>query len=125
MHITSTNFDEPIARTLVQNSTNTLSIHGFSSTDKLTYVSGLDTAMVNRIKTSLVAAGYKVADPPAYLAGTSLNNICNDNLNHAGVQIEVSTGLRSSFFEALTSKGLRTTTPEFTKYTDAIKAALV
>ena len=125
LHITSTNFDEPIARSLVQSSKKTLSIHGFSSSEKLTYVSGLDTAMVNKIKASLTAAGYQVADPPGYLAGTSQANIANDNVSQAGVQIELSTGLRATFFSALTSKGLQSKTPEFTKYVNAIKAGLV
>lgn len=125
LHITSTNFDEPTARALAHNSTKTLSIHGYSSSDKITYVSGLDTVMVNKIKASLTAAGFQVADPPGYLAGTSPLNIANDNLSHAGVQIELSTGLRSTFFAGLTSKGLQTKTAEFTKYTNAIKSALV
>jgi len=125
LHITSTNFDEPIARTLAHSSTKTLSIHGFASSDKLTYVSGLDTVTVNKVKAKLTAAGFQVADPPGYLAGTSPLNITNDNLSHAGVQIELSTGLRSTFFSGLTSKGLQTKTPEFTKYTNAIKSALV
>ncbi|WP_286946229.1 poly-gamma-glutamate hydrolase family protein [Acetobacterium sp. UBA5834] len=125
LHITSTNFDEPIARSLVQSSKKTLSVHGYSSSEKLTYVSGLDTTMVNKVKESLTAAGYQVADPPGYLAGTSQANIANDNLNHAGVQIELSTGLRATFFSALTSKGLQSKTPEFSKYVNAIKAGLV
>lgn len=125
LHITSTNFDEPVARSLVESDQKTLSIHGFSSSDKLTYVSGLDSTMVNKVKASLIAAGFQVADPPANLAGTSVTNICNDNLNHAGVQIELSNGLRSSFFAGLTTKGLQIKTSEFTKYTNAIKAAIV
>lgn len=125
LHITSTNFDEPIARTLVQSSKKTLSIHGYAGSEKVTYVSGLDTTMVNKVKTSLKAAGFQVADPPGYLAGTSLANIANDNISHAGVQIELSSGLRSTFFTDLSSKGLQTKTPQFTKYVNAIKSALV
>lgn len=125
LHITSTNFDEPVALNLVQSDNRTLSIHGFASSDKLTYVSGLDIDMVNKIKTSLIAAGYQVADPPGNLAGTSKSNICNSNLNEAGVQIEISAGLRSTFFSALNSKGLQTKTAEFTKYTNAIKSAII
>lgn len=125
LHITSTNFDEPIARTLVHNSKRTFSIHGYSGSEKITYVSGLDTTLVNKVKSSLKAAGFQVADPPDNLAGTSLSNIANDNLSHAGVQIEISNGLRSTFFSGLTSKGLQTKTPEFTKYVNAIKSALV
>ncbi|MDD2371043.1 MAG: poly-gamma-glutamate hydrolase family protein [Firmicutes bacterium] len=124
LHITSTHFDEPIALNIVKNSKKTLSIHGFSSTTKLTYVGGLDKVLVNKVKTRLKAAGFKVADAPIALAAINTNNITNKNLSKAGVQIELSTALRSSFFSSLTTTGRKTKTTTFYKYTNAIKAAL-
>ncbi len=124
LHITSTHFDEPIAISMVKNSKKTLSIHGFSSTSKLTYVGGLDKVLVNKVKTKLKAAGYRVADAPTSLAALSLYNIANKNLSRAGVQIEVSSALRASFFSSLSTSGRQTKTTQFYKYTNAIKAAL-
>lgn len=125
LHITSTNFDEPAARSLVQKSTKTLSIHGFSDSAKLTYIGGSDKIMIEKVKASLTAAGFTVADAPSYLGGTDADNICNDNLNKAGVQIELSSALRTSFFSNLTTTGRQTKTTEFSKYSNAIKAGLV
>lgn len=124
LHITSTNFDEPIALDLVKNSNNTLSIHGFSSTTKLTYIGGLDKTLVAKVKTKLKAAGFLVADAPINLAGLETTNISNRNLRKAGVQIEVSSALRASFFSSLSTAGRETKTTQFYKYTNAIKAAL-
>ena len=125
LHITSTQFDEPVARSLVRNSRKTISVHGFASPKKLTYVSGRDVVMVNAVKASLTTAGFIVSDPPTSMAGTSPLNICNDNLNNAGVQIEVSSALRETFFASMTTAGRQTKTSTFVTYTDAIRSALV
>ncbi|KAF0092381.1 MAG: phage replication protein [Fusobacteria bacterium] len=124
LHITSTNFNEPIALDLVQKSRNTLSIHGFSSTSNLTYIGGLDKTLVAKVKTKLKAAGFVVADAPINLAGLETTNITNRNLRKAGVQIEISSSLRASFFSSLTTAGRETKTTQFYKYTNAIRAAL-
>ncbi|KAF0092478.1 MAG: hypothetical protein FD141_662 [Fusobacteria bacterium] len=120
LHITSTIFDEPIAISLVQSKSRTLSIHGFSGSSKLTYVGGLDKTMVANITISLQNAGFAVATAPSNLGGTSTSNIVNKNSRNAGVQIELSTAQRASFFSSLTSSGRNTKTAEFYKYTKAI-----
>lgn len=125
LHITATNFDEPVAISLVQKSTKTLSVHGFSSTAKLTYVGGLDKILVAKVKASLTAAGFKVADAPLAISATNTSNICNKNIYHKGVQIEMSTALRASFFSSLSTSGRQTKTTTFYKYTNALKTALV
>ena len=120
LHITSTKFDEPIAISLVQSKSRTLSIHGFSGSSKLTYVGGLDKTMIANITISLQNAGFAVATAPSNLGGTSTSNIVNKNSSNAGVQIELSTAQRASFFSSLTSSGRNTKTAEFYKYTKAI-----
>ncbi|CZQ92681.1 Hypothetical protein Tpal_1528 [Trichococcus palustris] len=124
LHIEATNFDEPIALALVQNSERTLSIHGFTCSARITYVSGLDKVLVGKVKKILKAAGFKVADAPQELAGISALNICNKNIPKAGVQIEVSSAQRSKFFASMDRIGRETTTPAFVAYTDAIEMAL-
>lgn len=124
LHITSTRFNEPGALELVAASSKTLSIHGFSSTTRLTYVGGIDKTLVARVKARLKAAGFRVADAPTKLAGQLTTNITNRNLRKAGVQIEVSSAQRASFFKSLTTSGRTSKTTTFYKYTNAIKAAL-
>ncbi len=96
LHLTSTNFDEPRARNLVAKSTQTLAIHGCGGTNQaITYVGGLDTELGREIKSSLQAAGFKVAAAPARLAGTAQANICNSNHINKGVQLELSSPMRT------------------------------
>lgn len=95
LHITSTKLNEPIARSLVAKSTKTLSVHGCGGTSQaLTYVGGLDTTLNKKVKSSLQAAGFKVASAPSRLGGTARTNICNSNSIHKGVQLELSSPMR-------------------------------
>lgn len=96
LHITSTNFNEPTARNLVAKSTKTLSIHGCAGTSQaLTYLGGLDTTLGQKVKASLQAAGFKVSTAPSSLGGQARANICNSNSIHKGVQLELSSSMRS------------------------------
>lgn len=96
LHITSTKFDEPIARRLVAKSTRTLAIHGCGGTSQaITYVGGLDKTLGKKVKASLQAAGFKAASAPTRLAGTARANICNSNSIHKGVQLELSGPMRT------------------------------
>lgn len=124
LRITSTNFDEPIGRNLVEESDRTLSIHGFTGSTELTYVGGRDKHMVDRLKKSLAAAGFEVADAPMRLAATDVLNICNDNALKAGAQIEISAAQRLQFFSGLDEEGRDKTTNTFTDYTQAVEDAL-
>ncbi len=95
LHITSTNFNEPTARSLVAKSTKTLAIHGCVGTSQVTYLGGLDTSLGKKIKSSLQAAGFKVLSAPSGLGGTARTNICNSNSIHKGVQLELTTSMRN------------------------------
>ncbi|MGB7472684.1 poly-gamma-glutamate hydrolase family protein [Trichococcus sp.] len=124
LRITSTNFDEPIARALVQESDRTLSIHGFAGSSELTYVGGRDKELVAQLKKGLTAAGFEVADAPMKLAATDDWNICNNNTRKAGAQIEISSSQRLKLFESLDEAGRETTTSAFEAYTTAIETSL-
>ena len=119
LHITSTNYDEPIALNLVGKSSKTISIHGCVGESKETYIGGLDTELAQKIKENLQAAGFIVTNPPASLGGIEESNIANRNLNGRGLQVEVSKVLRESFFN---STG--TTTDVFDNYVSALDKAL-
>lgn len=124
LRITSTNFDEPIAQTMVQESHSTLSIHGFAGSGELTYVGGRDKELVAQLKKSLTAAGFEVTDAPLKLAATDDLNICNNNVRKAGAQIEISSSQRLKLFESLDEAGRETTTSAFEAYTTSIETAL-
>lgn len=116
VHLTSTKFDEPIARALVAKSTQTLAIHGCGRTSKtVTYVGGRDKTLGKEVKASLKEAGFKVATPPSGIGGKYRSNIVNRNRINKGVQLELSPSMRSKLMhnDAL-----------FDKYVNALVSAL-
>lgn len=119
LHITSDNFDEKTARDLVAKSKLTVSLHGCTGTDKITYLGGLDTALGKQIQKSLTAAGFIVKPAPADMAGLNTLNIVNSNLSQKGVQLEMTRGLRDSFLS-------QTTRPSasLTKYAAALNKGI-
>jgi len=124
-HITATLYNEPIGRNLVESSMRTLSIHGCDGVDKFTYVGGLDKGLAEKVKKNLVAAGFTIKTAPKNLDASDPINIVNSNGSGQGVQIELSRGLRESFYEDLTESGRQNKTEAFYQYVAAIKAALV
>ncbi len=119
LHITSDNFDEKTARDLVAKSKLTLSLHGCSGTDKITYLGGLDTALGKQIQKALTAAGFIVKPALPGLQGINPQNIANSNLNKKGVQLELTKGLRDSF---LSSTNIATAA--LTKYSAALNKGI-
>jgi len=115
LHITSTNFDEPIARRLVAKSTKTLSIHGCTGTSQITYLGGLDKTTGQKVKTALQAAGFRVSTAPSRLAGTARTNICNSNTINKGVQLELTKSMRNY---------LGSNSTAFNRYTTALANAI-
>jgi phage replication-related protein YjqB (UPF0714/DUF867 family) len=99
LHITSTNFDEPLALDLVSAAETALAIHGASGDEEVVYVGGLDGALVGLLEAELRSAGFSVQDPPPALAGTSGANIVNLTRSGGGVQVELTRGLRERMFD--------------------------
>lgn len=126
LHITSTHFDEPQALELVAAADYVISWHGAAGDDVVTYLGGLDTEIGQRIAEALEAAGFTVASGGTELGGTNPLNICNRGARAMGVQMELSNGLRSSFFEDFTRAGRESgvRTASFYAYVTAIQTAL-
>lgn len=127
LHITSTNFDEPTCEDIVGESTRTIAIHGCGETSSIVYVGGRDTTLRAAVATALSNAGFTVStNPPSNLAGTSTSNICNRNAIGAGVQLEISKGLRLQMMTSLSSTSGRASSKTTTFYTfvNAIRGVL-
>ncbi|MFD7429061.1 poly-gamma-glutamate hydrolase family protein [Streptomyces sp. NPDC059818] len=128
LHITSTNFDEPMATALVTATKRCLSFHGFVGTDGVpeTALGGLDTGLVASLTASLTAAGFRVITTPSEIGGTDPANICNTTSSGAGVQLEMSRALRNSFFPGANTRPIRDAglrTEAFYRYAAAVRAA--
>ena len=118
LHVTSTRFNEPVARSLVTQSNKTLSIHGCTGDRAVTYVGGQDTNLGKKIKASLRVSGFKVLTPPKHLDGKNPKNICNKNASGKGVQLELTIPLRKQF---VSDSG---PTDTFYRYAAAVSKAL-
>lgn len=98
LHITSTDFDEPLGCALVADASVVVAIHGrLDGSDRETiWLGGLDAPLVQFLATELAAAGFKtwVSDGP--LAGRDRGNICNRGKSGAGVQLELPRTLRDA-----------------------------
>lgn len=105
LHITSTRFNEPLCLALVASAERAVAIHGENSDEKVVFLGGRDEVGVRRLGDVLKQHGFCVRTHKSpRLQGTNLANICNRGRAQAGVQIELSSGLRRSFFRSLSSK---------------------
>lgn len=126
LHITSTHFDEPTCLRLLESTITVLTIHGESSNDPVVYAGGLDYRLLETLTSALTTSGYSVrrhASP--HLQGNSVRNICNAGLGGAGVQLELSRGLRASFFADLSSVGRKVQTDRLSRFVTCIRDAVL
>jgi phage replication-related protein YjqB (UPF0714/DUF867 family) len=101
LHVTSANYDDPIALKLVQNARRCISVHGCSDYDangKL-QIGGLDTEFDEILLEELTLAGIpaEITTNPA-LNGSDPANICNRTQIGGGAQLEMGTSYRASLF---------------------------
>lgn len=100
LHVTSENFDEPVAMDLVANSSIVVAVHGRTDRDDplTSWIGGLDTSLRDRIVRALrlngFVAGARVKGEA--LAGASAGNICNHGKRRAGVQLEIPRSVRDA-----------------------------
>jgi len=125
LYIASTNFDEPRCLELVQAADHVVAIHGGRGEEPVTFLGGRDTRLGQHICVELERYGYNVrAHGTPELQGMAATNICNRGRRGAGVQLELSSGLRETFFESLTAAGRRKPTYELTKFAGLVRAGL-
>lgn len=125
LHITSATFDEPTGLRVASQSEYVVAIHGCSEATIVVYVSGRDKELEARVRERLVEAGFQVGESPsARLKGKHPRNLCNRGRRGAGLQLEVSAGLRSIMFRHAGGESGGRTTPVFDRFTRAVRQAL-
>ncbi len=126
LHITSTLFDEPRCIDLVTASPFAITVHGEDSRGETVFLGGLDKALRNRLRDSLVAKGFNVCTHEnSSLQGCAKENICNRAKSKRGVQMELSIGLRLSFFKSFkTRRGRRSMTERFEQFVAAVRRSI-
>lgn len=129
LHITSTRFDEPKLRYVLDGARTAVSIHGAAGThERLTQIGGRNRALKERIADSLDRHGFNVVEAQDRLDAQSPNNAVNRVLL-GGVQMELSLGLRDSFLRGglntrTDRENLRNRTKVFERYVSAVRRAL-
>jgi phage replication-related protein YjqB (UPF0714/DUF867 family) len=127
LHITSTRFDEPECLALVANTEAVLTLHGEASDRgvEVVFLGGLDGLLSERVHRALREVQFEVrphAEPR--LHGFDPSNLCNRGWSGAGVQLELSRGLRRTFFASLTESGRAEPTARFHAFASAVRSAL-
>ncbi|MET0252508.1 MAG: poly-gamma-glutamate hydrolase family protein [Terrimicrobiaceae bacterium] len=101
LHVTSTNYNDPIALKLVQISKRCLSLHGLSDTaaNGKIQLGGRDEELRSIVLEELTRAGIPAAiSDDEDTNGSNLDNICNKTTSGAGVQLEMGFAYRASLF---------------------------
>lgn len=116
VHITSNRYDEPRCVDIVRRSDVTVSIHGCRTEEPVAYVGGLDHALKQSIADEFNRRGVKALTEDHIYPADVPENICNRNKRGAGVQIELSAGLRaSSTLMNECAEGIRTCLKKLTR----------
>ena len=115
LHITSTNFDEPRCLELISKCEVVISVHGLESQEERVDVGGRDKELRDSICKVLSDSGFSAqAVSKGDHAAISAANICNRGSKNAGVQLEITSGLRV----ALRRRS------EIVRFADAIRSAI-
>ena len=126
LHITSTYFDEPRVISLLRKSKFAITVHGRNKEDQIVYVGGLHLQLKKQIVSALKRAGFRAThqDYPSF-KGLNTKNICNLGQSKSGVQLEISRGLRETFFKSSMENGEVGRTKCFNKFIGAVRSVLL
>lgn len=125
LHITSANFDEPAGFAVMRRAQVVVTVHGEKGDDEVVYIGGLNASLKSSVRASLEPFGYVVNEHSnPLLQGLHVQNICNIGVNGAGLQLELTEGLRASFFKSLTHAGRKKPTARLFEFSRLVADAL-
>jgi phage replication-related protein YjqB (UPF0714/DUF867 family) len=126
LHITSARYDEPRCLAMLAHSDVVLTVHGERRLSEVVLVGGLDAPRCARTADALRTHGFTVESVDRVeLQGRAPTNVCNRGRSGAGVQLEISKGLRQALFRSLRSaEDRRHTTRSFDAFVAAIRTSL-
>ena len=125
LHITGPRFDEPRCLALLRAARIVLTVHGEDSEKEAVYLGGLHAAALASLRVALKERGYDAREhPDQELQGLHPQNICNIGRTGVGAQLELSVGLRESFFESLTRSGRKKPAPRLFQFACIVRNAL-
>jgi phage replication-related protein YjqB (UPF0714/DUF867 family) len=123
LHITSTNFDEPRGLALFAAAHLVVTVHGVRAHEPIVFLGGRHEPARAALAQALQRCGYEVDVHPRY-RGEHPRNVCNHGRSGAGVQLELSDGLRRTFFRDLTPSGRMSVHGRLGDFARLVRAAL-
>ena len=125
LHISSNSYDEPQGVQLAAESRVVLSIHGCRGAGERVFVGGRNRRCQREVVQALVAAGFaSICSEVPGQRGLDPRNICNRCRGNAGVQLEITRGLRDRMFEHLDQRSSRRKTPVFFAFVACLRDVL-
>lgn len=130
LHITSTHFFEPRCDAVIASCAVVVTVHGQHASSAEVFVGGKDgqqaDALRDAIKAALEARHIAAKTPPKEIQGADKDNLCNRGSSGAGIQLELSHGLRASMFDNIGSTdGRKSTKQPFDDFVAAVRGAAV
>jgi phage replication-related protein YjqB (UPF0714/DUF867 family) len=126
LHLTSTRFDEPECLMLIRTYRSVLTVHGCRSrspAEEAVYLGGLHAEFRHLLTRHLEKNGFHVLDDNQ-TKGISPANICNKGTLGAGVQLEISEGLRRRMFRSFSSCEGKVPLSTLDEFVHAIRSAI-
>jgi phage replication-related protein YjqB (UPF0714/DUF867 family) len=124
LHITSVRFDEPMCLEFLRSVQKVVAIHGCSGKAQWVQVGGLDQELRAEMLSSLAQSGFAARADGYHHAGSHPDNICNRGLSGAGVQLEISEGMRKSLFAGLKHYERENPTTTFWEFVKVLRGVL-
>jgi phage replication-related protein YjqB (UPF0714/DUF867 family) len=126
LHITSHDFDDPLCLDLIQTAQVVISIHGCSGEgqEAAIYIGGRHELLRDRLSDCMQKSGFRVAPGAGLYPGQHRDNVCNLGQTGAGIQLEISLGLRRKMFAGMRRQERKITRPDFDRFVQAVRMVL-
>jgi len=125
LHLTSNLFDEPHGVQISNHALIVIAVHGCRDTRDVVFLGGKNEPLKDQMTAALRGSGFAAENSQRPgLRGIDPENICNRCQGGAGVQLELSRGLRERMFDHLAHRSSRMKTETFYRFVDTLRNAL-
>lgn len=98
LHVTSRKYDQSVLMEMIKNKTNAVAIHGCDGDGNIVYIGGKDQKLIHEMTKQFEQLNINVEQAPEHISGAHDDNIINCCKTGAGVQLELTPGLRKMCF---------------------------